>query len=79
MINPLNGYTDKKSVLGDFMKAYVVPERCISCGLCIGMCGSVFDFNEDGKSEAVGEVTSDNAEDAKAAARGCPTEAIIIE
>ena len=69
----------KNSLGGRGMKAYVVPERCISCGLCIGMCGSVFDFNEDGKSEAVGEVTNDNAEDAKAAARGCPTEAIIIE
>lgn len=61
------------------MKAYVDPEKCISCGLCIGMCGSVFDFNEDGKSEAVGEITNNNAEDAKAAAKGCPTEAIIIE
>ena len=61
------------------MKAYVDPEKCISCGLCIGMCGSVFDFNENGKSEAFGEVTDDNAEDAKAAAKGCPTEAIIIE
>ena len=69
----------KNSLGGRRMKAYVDPEKCISCGLCIGMCGSVFDFNENGKSEAFGEVTDDNAEDAKAAARGCPTEAIIIE
>ena len=61
------------------MKAYVDPEKCISCGLCIGLCGSVFDFNDDGKSEAVGEVTADNEKDAKAAAEGCPTEAIMIE
>lgn len=61
------------------MKAYVDPEKCISCGLCVGLCSSVFEFNDDGKSEAVGEITNDNAQDAKAAAEGCPTNAIIVE
>ena len=61
------------------MKAYVDPEKCISCGLCVGICGSVFEFNDDDKSEAVGEITDTNAADAKAAAEGCPTNAIALE
>ncbi len=61
------------------VKVKVDPEKCISCGLCVGICGEVFEFNEDGKSEVVGEITNDNAEDVKAAASGCPTNAIIVE
>ncbi len=61
------------------MKAYVDPEKCISCGLCIGICGEVFEFNDEGISEAVGEITNETEKAAQEAADGCPTNAIIIE
>ena len=61
------------------MKAYVDPGKCISCGLCVGICGEVFEFNDDGISEAVGAITKDNEKTAKEAAEGCPTNAIILE
>lgn len=61
------------------MKAYVDPGKCISCGLCVGICGEVFEFNDDGISEAVGEITEENENMAQEAAEGCPTGAIVIE
>lgn len=61
------------------MKAYVDPEKCISCGYCVGVCPSVFQFNTDGVSEASGKLTDDNEEFAKEAAEGCPTGAITVE
>ncbi len=61
------------------MKAYVDPEKCISCGLCVGICGEVFEFNDDGISEAVGEITEENEDLAREAAEGCPTSAITVE
>ena len=61
------------------MKAYVDPGKCISCRLCVGICGEVFEFNDDGISEAVGEITEENENMAQEAAEGCPTSAIVIE
>ena len=62
-----------------FMKACVDPGKCISCGLCVSICGEVFAFNDEGISEAVGVITKDNEKRAKEAAEGCPTDAILLE
>lgn len=61
------------------MKAYVDPEKCISCGFCVRMCQTVFSFNEDHVAEAVGEVTEDLEDIVEAIAESCPVDAIKVE
>lgn len=54
----------------------VDQNKCIGCGLCVGMCPDVFVLNLDGKSEVLAQV---NEECAKEAAAACPVEAITVE
>lgn len=54
----------------------VDQNKCVGCGLCVGMCSDVFALNLDGKSEVIAQV---NEEGAKEAAAACPVEAISIE
>lgn len=62
------------------MKVYVDPDLCISCGLCIDTCPSVFDWDDNEKAHAiVDEVPDDLEDDAHEAVDGCPTEAISEE
>ena len=59
------------------MKVTVDQDLCISCGLCIDLSSSVFDWNDDGKAEAiVDEVPADAEDDTKEAIDSCPSEAI---
>lgn len=59
------------------MELYVDQDLCISCGLCIDTCPSVFDWNDDGKAHVtVDEISIEDEEDATEAQEGCPTEAI---
>lgn len=62
------------------MKVIVDQDLCISCGLCIDTCPSVYDWNDDGKAEAiVDEVPADAEDDAREALESCPSEAIEEE
>lgn len=61
------------------MKASVDQDICIGCGLCESVCSEVFRMNDDNLSEAYGEVTEDNLDDAKDAAEQCPVECIDVE
>lgn len=54
----------------------VDQNKCIGCGLCVGMCPDVFVLNLDGKSEVMAQV---NEAGAKEAASACPVEAISVE
>lgn len=59
------------------MKLKVNKDRCISCGMCVSICESVFDFDDDGKAKViVNEIPEDDLENAEAAKDGCPGEAI---
>ena len=62
------------------MKVFVDQDLCISCGLCIDTCPSVFDWNDDGKAHAIVDVVPADAEDdAREALESCPSEAIKEE
>lgn len=60
------------------MKARV-KDGCISCGACVATCPEVFQFNDDGMAEAVGQVTEENLEQAKSARDACPVDVIDVE
>lgn len=59
------------------MKTKVDKELCISCGACIDMCPDVFQYDDDGKAEAVSKEC--NGCDCEEAADACPTDAILLE
>jgi ferredoxin len=62
------------------MKATVDRDACISCGLCVSECPEVFEFDEEDISTVIQDpVEAENEECARAAADGCPTNAIHIE
>lgn len=57
----------------------VVKERCIGCGACVGNCGEVYDFDNDGHAYVKTQPTDENIEKATEALEGCPTAAIVKE
>ena len=60
------------------MKLYVDQDLCISCGVCIGMCPDVYDWNDDEKADVTKDpVPEEHQEEAKEAQEACPTEAIL--
>ncbi len=61
------------------MKAYVIKESCISCGLCVATCPEVFAFDEEGIAEANGKITDDIYASVESARNACPVEAIDLK
>ena len=61
------------------MKAIVDKSMCIGCGACQSIAPNVFEIEDDGLANSVGEVTDDNKEDVIDAAENCPTGAIKTE
>lgn len=57
----------------------VEKERCIGCGACVGTCGDVFDFNDEGQAYVKAQPNDDNMNSAIDALEGCPTSAIEKE
>lgn len=61
------------------MKTYVDQDTCIACGMCVSAVNDVYDYNDDGKAEAIVDtVPPDREEDARQAANNCPVDAIEI-
>jgi ferredoxin len=59
------------------MDVYVDPEICISCGTCIDLCPEIYDWDDEGKAQAVGDGIPEELEDcAQEALESCPVEAI---
>lgn len=60
-----------------FMKVKVDPELCIACGSCVSLVPEVYDWDDDGKAQAIDEEVSTDLEDeVREALESCPTEAI---
>ncbi|MGI6405680.1 MAG: ferredoxin [Syntrophaceticus sp.] len=57
-------------------EVYVDPDICISCGTCIDMCPEIYDWDDEGKAEAVDEVPDELEECAQDALESCPVDAI---
>jgi ferredoxin len=54
----------------------VDQNKCIGCGMCVGMCPETFQMNANHKSEVIkDEVTSCTKE----AAENCPVNAITVK
>ena len=63
-----------------FMKVKVDPNKCIGCGLCVGECDQVFDFNDDNISQVIlSPVPKDLEEAVTEIIENCPTNAIEKE
>ena len=61
------------------MKSYVDQDNCIACGMCVGACNALYEFNEDGKAECqMDSVPPEYEEDARQCAANCPTQAIQV-
>jgi len=55
-----------------------VNENCIGCGSCVSLTDSkVFDFNDEGRADAIVDIVPDDMEDdVKNAIEYCPVAAI---
>jgi ferredoxin len=61
-------------------KPTVDKGKCVSCGLCVNICGDVFKFGDDGKSEVIAdadfEANKDCIEELVSGSSKCPVGAI---
>ena len=55
----------------------VNKEKCLGCGMCVGINSDVFDFGDDGLAEANNDnINDDNKDDVENAVNSCPVGAI---
>lgn len=60
------------------MKIHVDPDLCIGSGTCVHLAKGVFVLNDDEIAE-VADPGAASREDILAAAKACPTAAIVVE
>lgn len=62
------------------MKVKVIKEKCLGCGMCVGINNDVFDFDDDGLAKANNEnINDENKEQVEDAVNSCPVGAIEEE
>lgn len=62
------------------MKTKVVPDLCISCGVCTELVPEIFFMNDSNIAEAKpGDVPENLENEVRGAAEDCPSNAIIVE
>jgi ferredoxin len=61
------------------MRASIDREGCISCGVCMSMCPSVFYMGEDTKANLTTDVIQEEFRDVvREAAESCPVDVIHV-
>ena len=55
-----------------------VNENCIGCGLCAGICGTVFIMTEEGVAAARDEIFPEQEGQIREAEESCPVNAIEV-
>ncbi len=61
------------------MKANVIQEDCVGCGLCASVCPDVFIMSSDGKAKVTNEdISSSMEDDVLDAESSCPVDAITV-
>lgn len=62
------------------MKVYVDSSKCISCGMCVDMCPTVFSYDDDRTSKAIDSDVPENLQkEVKNLVDTCPVEAISVQ
>lgn len=62
------------------MKVKINKEKCLGCGMCVGINSDVFNFDDDGLAKADNDkITDENKETVEDAANSCPVDAIEKE
>ena len=52
-------------------------DKCLGCGMCVGINSDVFEFDDDGLAKAnKDKITEDNEDEVKEAINSCPVGAI---
>ncbi len=62
------------------MEVKVNKDKCLGCGMCVGINSDVFNFDDDGLAKADNsKITEENEDEVKDAINSCPVGAIEEE
>lgn len=62
------------------MRASILRDDCIGCGLCETICPEVFEMDDEDIAIVIADpVPAEHEDSAQEAADSCPTDAIVIE
>lgn len=61
-------------------KVIVNKDKCLGCGMCVGICPGIFDFDDDGLAKADNDkINSENKNIVNEAIDSCPVGAIEVK
>ena len=59
------------------MKVEINKDKCLGCGMCVGINSDIFEFDDDGLAKTNNaKITEDNKDEVKEAINSCPVGAI---